>query len=148
MKILHLFSDWKWTGPAEPVLNLCKELENRGHDVTLAYRKPPEPVEENVESKVLEKGVKATDRFHLDHVLKLSRPSSILRNFRDLSNLTTYLRRERFDILNVHMSHDHVLGGAAARRSKTPVLVIRTDHKRDPLKPGMGNRFHVSRLTD
>jgi len=22
MKCLHLFSDWKWTGPAEPVLNL------------------------------------------------------------------------------------------------------------------------------
>ena len=38
MKILHLFSDWKWTGPAEPVLNLCKELEKRGHDVTLGYR--------------------------------------------------------------------------------------------------------------
>ena len=148
MKILHLFSDWKWTGPAEPVLDLCKELENRGHDVTLAYRKPPEPVEDGLEGKVLQKGVKATDRFHLDHVLKLSRPSSVVENFRDLSNLTDYLRREQFDILNVHMSHDHILGGMAARRSKTPVIVIRTDHKRDPLKPGIGNRLLISGLTD
>ena len=68
MKILHLFSDWKWTGPAEPVLNLCKGLEKRGHDVTLAYRKPPYPIEESLEKRVLEGGVKATDQFRLNHV--------------------------------------------------------------------------------
>jgi UDP:flavonoid glycosyltransferase YjiC (YdhE family) len=41
MKILQLFSNWKWTGPADPILNLCKGLEKRGHEVTLAYQKPP-----------------------------------------------------------------------------------------------------------
>src|SRR4030042_1743394 len=87
MKILHLFSDWKWTGPAEPVLNLCGELEKRGHDVTLAYRKPPFPVEDS-------------------------------------------------------------LGGIAAKWSKYPVIVIRTDHKRDSLKPSVGNRLLISQLTD
>ena len=148
MKILHLFSDWKWTGPSEPILNLCRELERRGHDVTLAYRKPPFPVEESLEKKVLEKGVKATDQFHLNHVLKFSQPSSIRDTLHDLSNLTQYLREERFDILNVHQSHDHILGGIAARRSNHPIIVIRTDHKRDPLKPSWGNRLLISQLTD
>jgi len=148
MNILHLFSDWKWTGPAEPVLNLCKELESRGHDVTLAYRKPPELAEESFEARIIERKVNATGRFHLDHILKLSRPSSIVKSFRDLSNLTRYLREGHFDIVNVHMSHDHILGGIAARRSRTSVAIIRTDHKRDPLKPSLGNRFLITRLTD
>ena len=59
MKILHLFSNWKWTGPADPTLNLCKGLEKRGHDVTFAYRKPPLPVEDSIEKRVLQAGVKS-----------------------------------------------------------------------------------------
>jgi glycosyltransferase involved in cell wall biosynthesis len=148
MKILHLFSDWKWTGPSEPVLNLCKALEKRGHDVTLAYQKPPFPVEDSLEKRVLKEGIKATNQFHLNHSLKVYHPSSIWRNLRDIANLTNYLNQEKFDILNVHQSHDHVLGGIAARRSNHPVVVVRTDHKRDPLKPSLGNRLLLSRLTD
>jgi glycosyltransferase involved in cell wall biosynthesis len=148
MKILHLFSDWKWTGPSEPVLNLCKALEKRGHHVTLAYQKPPFPVEDSLEKRVLEAGVKATDQFHLNHASKVYQPSSIWNNLRDIWNLTHYFNQEEFDILNVHQSHDHILGGIAARRSRRSVIVIRTDHKRDPLKPNRGNRFLLSKLTD
>jgi hypothetical protein len=77
MKILHLFSDWKWTGPTEPVLNLCKELQNRGHDVTLAYQKAPFPVEDSFEKRILKEGVKSTQQFYLNHGLKFFRPSAI-----------------------------------------------------------------------
>jgi len=148
LKILHLFSNWKWTGPADPTLNLCKGLEKRGHDVTFAYRKPPLPVEDSIEKRVLQAGVKATDRFHLDHSVKVYHPSFLPTNLRDILDLTHYLRKEKFDILNVHHSHGHLLGGVAAKRSGHPVIVIRTDHKRDPLKPSLGNRFLVSRYTD
>ena len=148
MKILHLFSDWKWTGPAEPVLNLCQGLEGRGHDVTLAYQKPPFSVEDSLEKRVLREGLKATGQFHLNHALKIYHPSSIWNNFDDISKLTDFFKQEKFDILNVHQSHDHVLGGISARRSGHPILIIRTDHKRDPLKPTLGNRFLISKLTD
>ena len=148
MKILHLFSDWKWTGPSEPILNLCKALEKRGHQVTLAYQRPPFPAEECLEKKVLEAGIKATDQFYLNHGLKVYRPSSIWKNLSDIRNLTDYFNQEEFDILNVHQSHDHILGGIAARRSRGTTVVIRTDHKRDSLKPNMGNRLLISKLTD
>ncbi len=148
MKILHLFSNWKWTGPADPTLNLCQGLEKRGHDVTLAYRKPPLPVEDSIEKRVLQAGVKSTDRFQLDHSVKVYHPSFLPTHLRDVSGLTRYLREERFDILHVHHSHGHLLGGMAARRSGLPVIVIRSDHKRDPLKPSLGNRFLISRFTD
>jgi glycosyltransferase involved in cell wall biosynthesis len=148
MKILQLFSDWKWTGPAEPVLNLCMALEKRGHDVTLAYRKPPLPVEDSLEKRVLMAGVKATDQFSLNHILTLSEPSSLRDNLRDFLNLKRYLHQEKFDILNVHHSHDHILGGISARLAKCDTVVIRTDHKRDPLKPSLGNRLLVSHFSD
>ena len=148
VKILHLFSNWKWTGPADPTLNLCKGLEKRGHDVTFAYRKPPLPVEDSIEKRVLQAGIKATDRFHLDHSVKVYHPSFLPINLQDILDLTRYLREEKFDILNVHHSHGHLLGGVAAKRSGHPVIVIRTDHKRDPLKPSFGNRFLLSRYTD
>ncbi len=148
MKILHLFSNWKWTGPADPTLTLCKELEKRGHDVTFAYRKPPVPIEDSIEKRVLQSGVKATDRFHLDHSVKFYHPSFLPTHLRDMIDLTYYLREGKFDILNVHHTHGHLLGGIAARRSGHPVIVIRSDHKRDPLNPGLGNRLLISRLTD
>jgi len=148
MKILHLFSDWKWTGPSEPVLHLCKALEKRGHDVTLAYTKPPSAVEDSLEKRILQEGVKATHQFHLNHALKVYHPSALWHNLSDIWQITNYLRQERFDILNVHQSHDHILGGIAARRSSQPVIVIRTDHKKDPLKPSLGNRLLISKLTD
>jgi glycosyltransferase involved in cell wall biosynthesis len=148
MKILHLFSNWKWTGPADPTLNLCMGLEKRGHDVTFAYRKPPLPVEDSIEKRVSQAGVKVTDRFHLDHSVKLYHPSFLGTNLRDIFDLTHYLRQEKFDVLNVHHSHGHLLGGIAVRRSGLPVIVIRTDHKRDSLKPSLGNRFLISQFTD
>jgi len=148
MKILHLFSDWKWTGPSEPILNLCKGLEKRGHEVTLAYQKPPLPVEDSLEKRVLKEGVKATDQFYLNRAWKIYHPSSILKQLVDISNLTHYFNQEKFDILNVHQSHDHILGGIAAKRLKIPLLVIRTDHKRDPLNASLGNRLLISNLTD
>jgi glycosyltransferase involved in cell wall biosynthesis len=148
MKILHLFSNWKWTGPADPTLNLCKGLEKRGHEVTFAYRKPPFPVEDSIEKRVLQSGVKATDRFRLDHSVKFYQSSFLPIHLRDIVDLTHYLREGKFDILNVHHSHGHLLGGIAARRSGHPVIVIRSDHKRDPLKPSLGNRFLISQFTD
>src|SRR4030043_317698 len=148
MKILQFFSNGKWTGPADPILNLCKGLEKRGHEVTLAYQKPPLPVEDSIEKRVRLAGVKATDQFRLNHAIRVYHPPFLWSNLLDILDITNYLRHEKFDILNVHHSHGHILGGIAARRCGHPVRVVRTDHKRDPLKPSLGNRFLISQLTD
>jgi glycosyltransferase involved in cell wall biosynthesis len=148
LKILQLFSDWKWTGPAEPVINLCRELEQRGHEVTLAYRKAPPRVDDSLEKRILAAGVTATGQFHLNHVLKLLRPSSLVDNLWDFRHLVGYLENEAFQVVNVHHSHDHILGGIAVKKLSHPPVLIRTDHKRDALKPSLGNRFLILHLTD
>ncbi len=148
MKILHLFSDWKWTGPAEPVLNLCRELEKRGHEVLFAYRSPPLEVSDSIERHVWERGIRATDQFRLNHVLKLRNGFAVGDNLHDFIQLPRFFERKRFDIVNVHQTHGHVIGGLAARRSSHDVLIIRTDHKWEALKPTWGNHFLLRRCTD
>ena len=41
MRILHLTSDWKWTGPAEPMLNAVVALRALGHHVDFACPEAP-----------------------------------------------------------------------------------------------------------
>ena len=148
MKILHLFSDWKWTGPAEPTVILCETLQRRGHHVTLAYRSPPVEAEDSIAKRILEKCFQGTGRFRLRPLGKSDRGFGLIDTLRDLRSLCRFIDHEGFDLINVHHSHDHVLGGMAARLSKKRPVVIRTDHKRDAITPSWGNRLLVSRLTD
>ncbi len=148
MKILHLFSDWKWTGPAEPTVILCEALQRRGHRVTFAHRCPPVEVEDSIGKRIAERSFHGTDQFSLQPLKKIHRGFALTNNVRDLKALRQFIDQEGFDIINVHHSHDHILGGLAARFSKKKPVVIRSDHKRDAIVPSWGNRLLVSRLTD
>lgn len=148
MKILHLFSDWKWTGPAEPIAILCEALEKRGNKVTLAYRSPPLEAGDSIAKRIAGKPFQGTDRFRLRPLGKSGRGFGLGDNLRDLRSLCRFIDHEGFDLVHVHNSHDHVLGAVAARLSKKRPTVIRSDHKRDAIIPSWGNRLLASRLTD
>jgi len=148
VKILHLFSDWKWTGPAEPVVNLCQALQRRGHEVTLAYRRPPNETAESMEKGVRKKALKGIDAFHLTPISKphhIFRLKDIISDIRDIAR---YIDQERFDIVNFHNSHDHIVGGLAVRASKQRPLAIRMDHKLDSLKADPISKWFFRRYTD
>ncbi len=142
MKILHLLSDWKLTGPSEPVVTLCGQLQSRGHDVTLAYRKPPLAAPKSVAALVAATGVKGTDQFRLNHHFSLTD------NPVDVFQLKRFIRQENFQIINTNLSHDHILGALAARWSGTRALVVRTDHQRDSFKPNPLSRLLLRKLSD
>lgn len=142
MNILHLFSDWKWTGAADPVLNMCVELQKRGHQVTLACQRQAWQKSRSIATFIQERGVNATDEFQLDHHAALTTSPG------DLKRLTRYLRNHKVDIMNTHLSHDHLLGGLAARFVPTGLVVIRTDHYRDSFAPGILNNLLLTRLAN
>jgi glycosyltransferase involved in cell wall biosynthesis len=148
VKILHLFSDWKWTGPAEPVVNLCQALQQRGHEIVLAYRRPPNEAAESIEKGVRMKAFKGIDTFHL---VPISKPYQIYRLkdiTSDIADIARYIDQRRFDIVNFHNSHDHIVGGLAVRASKRRPPAIRMDHKRDSLKADLVSRWFFRRYTD
>lgn len=142
MNILHLYSDWRWTGPADPVLNICKALQERGHNVVFAYRKPTHDVSETIERFTRERKINSTDIF------KLNRYFNISDNVQDIVALRRFIFEKNIDIVNTHLSHDHVIGSIACRLASNKAVLIRTDHNRDPFTLTVGNRFLLKHLTD
>jgi glycosyltransferase involved in cell wall biosynthesis len=142
MKILHLLSDWKLTGPSEPVIALCAQLQRRGHDVTLAHRTPPPNAAKSVPALAIATGVKVTDQFNLNHHF------SVTDNPADVIRLNRFIRKQGFQIVNTNLSHDHILGGLATRLAGSPALIVRTDHQRDSFKSTFLSRWLLRRLTD
>jgi glycosyltransferase involved in cell wall biosynthesis len=148
VKILHLFSDWKWTGPAEPVVNLCQALQKRGHEVTLAYRRSPSETAESMEKGVKKKAFRGIDAFHLASISKPHHMFRLKDIVSDIAGIARYIDQERFDIVNFHNSHDHIVGGLAVRASRRRPPAIRMDHKRDSLKADLVSRWFFRRYTD
>jgi glycosyltransferase involved in cell wall biosynthesis len=126
MKVLNLFSDWKWTGPAEPVLSLCEALGNEGVEVILAYRKTPlEFHERTVGKEIHRRNIRCYDGF------KLNRYFSLKDWYSDMTSLYPYVQREEIDIIHTNLSHDYFTAITAFAFNKKRPLIIRTDHKRD-----------------
>jgi glycosyltransferase involved in cell wall biosynthesis len=69
-------------------------------------------------------------------------------NLHDFIHLPRFLEREAFEIVNVHHTHDHIIGGLAVRRSSIGAVIIRTDHKREPWTLTWGHRLLLRRFTD
>ncbi len=128
MNILCLYSDWRWTGPAEPVVQMCLGLQQRGHTVFFACRKTPaalREVEENVPDKAKAAGLRVTTEFALDRYMGVGH------TLHDLVALPRFLRRQQIDVLHCHLSHDQALGALCGRLcgARRPLLV-KTLHRR------------------
>jgi len=120
MKLLHLFSNWRWTGPAEPAVNLALALQRQGWDVTFACgsaRRRPEP-------DVL---ARARDRGLATRVgLRLSKHMNPFANYPDRRLLRQWLEANGYELVHAHMRNAHVVAALAARRMAHRPLVVRS----------------------
>ncbi|HZL70868.1 MAG TPA: glycosyltransferase family 4 protein [Planctomycetota bacterium] len=142
MRVLHLFGDWKWTGPAEPTLDLCLELRSRGVDALLLCPPAPAEASTNLPAAARERGLEPR------HGLRFNRRINLFDNLSDVASLRDLCDAEKVDLLHVHFSQDHLLGGLAARRARVRPQVVRTNQKAIPTKRGPGSSFLLRRLTD
>jgi glycosyltransferase involved in cell wall biosynthesis len=134
MKVLHLFSDWKWTGPAEPTVSLCEALSGEGLDVILAFRKTPiDFPERTVGKEAARRSIPVTDRF------RLNRYFSPRDWWYDLRAIKAYVRKHGVDIVHANLSHDHFTALFSLGFTREGPVLVRTDHKRDgmPQSPFM-----------
>jgi glycosyltransferase involved in cell wall biosynthesis len=140
MRCLHTFSDWKWTGPAEPVVSLCEALAALGCDAVLAYPKAPADFRERtVEKEAERRGIQSCN------ALRLNRYFSLRDWLFDFRAIGRYAASRPFDIVHTHLTHDHAAAALSLfGRPKRPLLV-RTDHKRDGLDRGPAMKLLLGR---
>jgi len=142
MKILHLFSNWKWTGPAEHALNTAIALTKTGHRVTFACAAPPEGAPESIVATAQQAGIAPLTSF------ALNKHFNITDNVSDILRLRTFLKKEKFDLIHTHLNNDHFLAGAAAGLTKKKIPVIRTCYEGKGVKPNWKNRLLLAAMTD
>lgn len=128
MKVLHIISDWKWTGASEPTVSSCEALLGEGLEIKLAFRKPPISFNERtIESEVKRRKIPHTIE------LKLNKSFAIRDWIKDLRTLSDLIKREGFEIVHSHLSHDHYIAFLARILSQKKPILVRTDHTRDGL---------------
>lgn len=117
MKILHLFANSKWTGPAEPALNLATALRDFHGIDTEFFCAPHSGASVN---KVLEearaRGFNPPANLHLD------KHHHLLHNWHDRRTLRRILRATRYDALHCHLDNDHRIAAAVAPEFGIPII--------------------------
>lgn len=142
MKILHLFSNRKLTGPAEPALNLCAELKRQGVDVLFACCSSGSGRMAAVRNRAEELGLDPITLFQLRKHFNLKD------NLQDMRALPRFLRREKIDFVHAHLDNDHLLGAHAARKAKSGTVVLRSCYKGRGPRRTVRNRYIFGRYTD
>jgi len=131
VKILHLMSCRGWSSDAYWAARACRELERRGHAVTLGCKRGTEA---RVIDRAREEGVTRIERFELAGGMRLAVDGADLRRlaraFRDV------------DVVHVHRGKEHWLAAVAAYLTggrRPPV--VRTRHIAQAVRPHAGNRW-------
>ena len=144
MRVLHVTGDWKWTGPAEPMLGLLLAQRARGHQVGLACPDPPQADASGVAQRAREAGVEP------ELSLEPRRGARPWRDRGDASRLRALLAVRPCDVLHVWHTRDHVLAWRAAgrgRRGHGP-RIVRSVSEAEPISPTPWNRWLFGRAAD
>ena len=136
MKILHLVSCRGWSSDAYWAARICRELERRGHEVTLGCRRGTEAA---VIDRARAEGVAAIETFEFAGGVRLAADGA------DLRRLARAIRAA--DVVHVHRGKEHWLAVAAARLGGGPRPIVRTRHIMQAVRPHAANRWLYQRAT-
>ena len=142
MNILHIFSNWKWTGPAEHALNLALEHQRLGYRVTFACAAPPDGAPNSILNIARERGIEPYTDCRLN---KHFNPTEILQ---DTICLTRFIRRSGFDVVHTHMPNDHLLAGLAVKLGRRKTVLVRSCYDGSGIRGGARTRLCLGLLTD
>lgn len=136
MRVLHLMSCRGWSSDAYWAARVTRELERRGHDVTLGCCAGTET---RVIDPARREGVERIETFAF---------ASGLAPRADAADVRRLLRRlPEADIVHVHRGKEHWLAAAANCLSRTPRPIVRTRHIAQAVRPHAANAWLYRRAT-
>lgn len=131
MRALHLFSNYKWTGPAEPAVTLVAGLRAAGVEALLrSSGTRPRGAVDFLRAHATERGVPPVLDLHL------GKHRRWLRDTQDARRLAALLVEERHDLVHTHQVNDMRIAARACRRlarqGVQPPPLVRTVYDTDP----------------
>lgn len=143
MRILHVTHDWKWTGPAEPMLRLAVALRERGHEVALACPEPPDPDRRSLAGEARAAGLEPHALSGADGALGLGSGADV-RGLRDLAGAF------RPDVVHAWHTRDHVLAWRAlrGRRARGETSLVRSYRSAERVSAAPWNRWLLGPAAD
>lgn len=119
MKILHIFANYKWTGPADAALSLARALREK-HNVTFMCGGAPRGQQNQVKEKAHEFGVPVIVNNALRKHLE---PLTALHSMRFVAHI---LRHNKADIIHTHLVNDHLITAATLWLTKSKLPLVRS----------------------
>ncbi len=120
--VLHCYADYKWTGPSEPIVRLCRELSGLGWRSDLACMAPWREGEGELARRAAAAGIAVSETFGFH------RRRGLTRMVRDRRAILRHLADGDYGIVHCHGSWDHFVAGRAIGRSSAGMPLVRTDH--------------------
>jgi len=136
VRILQLVSCRGWSSDAYWAARVTRELERRGHSVTLGCRRSAERL---VIDRARAEGVARIERFEFAGGL---RPAGDIGDVRRLAAAF-----DATDVVHVHRGKEHWLAAVASRLARRPRPVVRTRHIAQAVRSHAGNRWLYRRAT-
>lgn len=140
LTILHLATSFRWTGVAEPAVQLARQQAALGHRVVVAME-PGGDFEARTRAAGLEVNTRLlTHRFH---------PWAVWQQHR---LMRAFIEELRPDVVHAHLLHDHWMAGLTCgyrrgqRPSGAPVLV-RTFHREEEPRADPATRWLAGRTS-
>jgi len=124
VKLLHLFANWKWTGPAEPAVALAATLAGRGHDVRFACGREVGTLPNEVANELRARGVQPNLDF------RLGKHRHPIYDRLDRSAMRKLLKKFKPDLVHCHLPNDQRIAGPEAKELGIPV--VRSLYDGDP----------------
>lgn len=143
MRVLHLFANWKWTGPAEPAVLVAERLADRFEIRFAGGRCPHADLRSLVRERAAQRGLVAGPD------LSLRKHAHPLFVWRDARRLAGHLAVEPVDLLHCHLPADHLVAALARARVRGPrPRIVRSVYGPSDLAARRRSRFLFGRATD
>jgi len=136
VNLLQITHDWKWTGPAEPMLRLGLALRGRGHSVYLACPQAKGDGR-SLASEACQVGMTP------DLILERAKGVRVFSDREDIQRLAAFLHEHRIEVVHTWHTRDHILVLRALRHLpvKSRPAVIRSYRVGEAIPAWSWNRF-------
>ncbi len=144
MRILHVTHDWKWTGPAEPMLRLALALRERGHETAIACPEPPSPERRSLAGEARAAGIAPAC------TLSGGRGPAGLGSGADVASLRAFTDEFGPDVVHAWHTRDHLLAWRAlrTRRAAGATSLVRSYRSAERVAATPQNRWLLGPAAD